>query len=296
MLKKVFLICILALSNFLYISSNVYANAGPPTMLEIKFEGLGTDDYFITLLGDIEGYQYDSDGYYNENSVEEDFNNPQNYRAAVAFDNYEDVDDFKFTGVFSRSYNNIFETTDVPPDPFKVLLYFPESESFLISEEYYSYGISSYYVATLSENMGELSVTPTVSEPFSLQAAYDYPHEIYLLIVRMLLTIVVELIIAFFFGFKGEKIFLSIVAINIITQILLNVILNSIVYFGWINTIFFSYLFLELLIVIVETLLLMLACNYIKTNKHFTFWKILLYSSFANLVSFTVGIILSLVF
>ena len=106
-----------------------------------------------------------------------------------------------------------------------------------------------------------------------------------LCLIALLLTLIIELAVAFFLGYKTKKILISIICINLITHPLF-------CYFLWINfninlipINYFSITVLEILITLIESLLLLLALK----QKYLTMLKL----SFAmNFMSYIVGLIL----
>lgn len=88
-----------------------------------------------------------------------------------------------------------------------------------------------------------------------MEKNYDYSAEIISLIVRILLTIAVESLIALLFGLRKRDILLLIFAVNSATQITLNLLLNFFNYTSGGFAYILNYILLELLIIIVEAII-----------------------------------------
>lgn len=104
----------------------------------------------------------------------------------------------------------------MPPQTFKILLYFPDSESFLVSGVVDKYAFDSYY--TVEVNGGALSVAP-------YGGAKGIVVEGCGLLVRIALTVLIEIGVAVGFGYRAKSELKLILITNIITQVLLNALI-----------------------------------------------------------------------
>ena len=94
----------------------------------------------------------------------------------------------------------------------------------MVSSICYRYAFSTYYTMNISE-------VPT-SQPFAAVSAvkkYDFKYESISFAVRMLLTVGVELAAAWVFGYRKKKQIILLLEVNVVTQIILNVMLNVMV-------------------------------------------------------------------
>lgn len=103
-----------------------------------------------------------------------------------------------------------------PPDTFCVLLYFPDNESFLVSNQYKKYAFNAYF----SVNVNGDNVTVDISG-----GAKHIVAVIAGLLLRMAITVLIEVCIAKGYGIFGKKPFRLIIIMNVITQLLLNALL-----------------------------------------------------------------------
>lgn len=86
------------------------------------------------------------------------------------------------------------------------------------------------------------------------QKSYDYTWELFSLVCRILITVLLEIGIALLFGFRGRKLLLTILGVNVVTQVTLNVILNVINYHQGFLAFLLGYFFLEFLVFVIETI------------------------------------------
>ena len=141
------------------------------------------------------------------------------------------------------------------------------------------YAFASVYNATIFD--GEMQVTQ----------AHSFAARLGALVFRIAMTIAIELLIAIAFGFKAKKHILIILAVNILTQLLLNVLL-----LGY-QPIFMFYVIqyagAELIVLLAEASVYTLSFKkideYAATRK-----RIIPYAIVANTASFVLGYLISL--
>ncbi len=220
------------------------ADTGPKPSVVIDFNGLEGKTYYATLLSSVES-----------------------------------------TGPFSALNDNNnyahYNKGDYPPKVFKILLYFPETDSFIVSDTMYErYAFDSYFTAKVD------------GTKLSAEKSYDYTGEALSLIVRIVITIIAELAIALLFGFRERKQIRFITLVNIITQVALNLALNIINYRSSVMTFIIFYFILEVAVVITEAILYNW---YLKKNslKEVPKWKPSAYALTSNFISFALGIALA---
>ncbi len=273
MKKKLFCLMLLAcLMTVLAIP--VKADMGPKPSVVVDISGV-EGQYYATLLAEetSTGPWSVSDGLYD----------PEGDRTAIwqKFHDYSDPDGYHFLGCFAEVTDHEFRWDYYPPERFKLLLYFPETDSFLACDEIMEqYAFDSYFEAEL-QSAGTLV----------MQRSYGIGARAGGFLFRLLATIAVELLIALLFGFRGAQLF-AIFAVNVFTQLVLNIYMQVHGY----SSIFFvyvlEYLVIELVIFLVEALL---------------YWKTLpklarpdapvrnpaIYALVANLCSFVMGYVIS---
>ena len=113
---------------------------------------------------------------------------------------------------------------------------------------------------------------------------YDYFSEILNLIVRIILTLVIELGLFFLFRLYSKRNFKVVLITNLVTQIFLNVVINIALY----NSGYMSALFLLFALEFVELIIEFTAYQILLKEKKR--WVIILYPLIANALSFGLGL------
>ena len=201
------------------LSSPLRADMGPKPSVRIALEGLPRETCYGTLLsqhpstGPASAWDGTPEGRYA--------NGPGGQEIWEQFIRYHDTDGYYFLQEWWDCTENCrLDWAYYPPSPFKILLYFPESDRFCVSPAYERYAFDSYFTADLSQyESGRMTARPS----------YDYTWQAVSLAARILLTIAVELAIALAFGYRGRDLGF-IAAVNAVTQAGLNIALNLVNY------------------------------------------------------------------
>ena len=216
----------------------VYADMGPKPSVRIGIEGLDPDEpCWVTLLSE-EASTGPSRAYDGENArvgeAGEDV-----WRAFV---DYEDPDGYYFLQeLWPCSEDGQLWWTYYPPEEFKLLLYFPETGEFVSSGKCSAYAFTSWFDARLSD--GELA----------LSKSYDYSGAIVNFAVRCALTVALECAAAYFlFRLRTPGRLKAVAAVNVITQLALNLVVNIIAYLAGSFMIAFRFFLLECLVFAAE--------------------------------------------
>ncbi len=260
-----------------------HADMGPKPSTVIEIEGLEDEVYYGTLLS-----KYQSTGpltVMSESGLAAK-QNDEDYEIWKAFVEYEDGDGYFFLPDITLCQGaDHFGWYYYPPSPFKILLYFPEYDTFVVSEIYEEYAFDSYFKVDLSgidikNASSDIVVTASRS--------YKYGLEIIALLVRIALTLFIELYIARTVGYCEKKLFGFIVVVNVITQVLLNVWLNVVDYRSGGLALMVTYFQLEILIFVIEACLFAIVFPIISKQKARRLPAVG-YAFFANLMSFMAG-------
>lgn len=262
------------------------ADIGPKPSVVIDFEGLSGEQYYVTLMSSVK-----STGPYSVLDESQDYlrrSSPgdKGYDIYLKFVEYTDKDGYYFLQFFQNcSDNHQFSWGYYPPQNFKILLYFPESGSFSVSPVYERYAFDSYYTvdATGLVNGGEIT-----AQVITAKKSYDFTNEIISLLVRIVLTIALELLIAFLFVFRSKRQLLFIIFVNAATQIALNVALNLINYKLGAMAFAIFYVLLELLVFVIETVLFSTLLGKFSDSR-VSKRRAVTYAFVANLASFAAG-------
>lgn len=260
-MKKIkYFVIILMCCLFLLVPVN--ADMGPKPTVSIDFKGLEGKQYYVTLLS-----KTNSMGPF---SMIEDINDidqtSEDYNILLKFFGYED--EYYFLGEYTFSdcsSSHHYEWIYYPPDDFKILIYLVNEDAFICSDAYSRYAFDSYFNVEVSNNVMNVSKNG-MSDGIKM-------------IDRIVMTIIIEIIIAFIFKIKDIKSLIIISMVNLATQMLLNLILQYYI---------FSYILvlLEIAVIIIEALI------YKITLKNINLKKIIQYTVIANTASFLMGLLL----
>ena len=283
--KRVTLFVLILLGIIFCLPASAKADIGPKPSVDIEFKGFEGEVYYTTILA-----QERSTG--PTSAYEEGDEVPAGLSrdAFLKMAEYEDPDGFYFHGVLSESTeSHSFRWGYYPPETFKILAYFPEADRFVSSEIMERYAFDSYY--RFDGSAVDLSAPQSRTEG-QVMRSYAYSREILTLAIRIVLTIALELLIALLFRFKGRRVWSFIIAVNIITQIALNLGLNFIQFQSGMWAFVFFYVVLEILVFIIEAVLY--AWQLPKRSPvPLSRKRAVIYALAANIVSLAAGLALS---
>ena len=291
--KQFFIRVLCALFVFMALPMTIHADIGPKASVRIQFKNMPNELCYGTLLSDKESTGPASvwDGIKEHARKDEETADIWN-----AFVNYKDPDGYYYLQQhYKVSDTNEIAWTYYPPNRFKILLYYPETGTFVSSGIYERYAFDTYYTVDMEgidiHNV-EYNEELSTNERIEAYRSYEYRQEMIGLAVRIVLTIVIEMLVALLFGFREKKQLVILAVVNIITQILLNVGLNIINYNSGSMAFTIFYVLLEVVVFIVEAILycILLKKASMKKKKN---WYYVLYSFIANLVSFIAGMIIA---
>lgn len=295
--KKYFMLLSVFIVLMLFIPLTAHADIGPKPSVNVIFTGIKDVPCYGTLLSKVKSTGPASawDGTKMTARYTE-----SEYEIWKAFVEYEDVDDFYFLQEWwDCSETSQFSWTYYPPATFKILLYFPESDTFYVSQVCERYAFDSYFTADVSDYEKDGMI---------VRKSYHYTWESISLAVRIVITILLEMAIALLFRYRGKKLLMFIAGVNIITQITLNVLLNIVNYKSGSMAFVLTFILLEIVVFVIEAFVYAAwfwrigGCQtyqsdvteknlQIKVNKKKG--KAVLYALTANLASFAVGLWIS---
>lgn len=292
-IKQFFIRVLCALFVFMALPVTIHADIGPKASVRIQFKNMPDELCYGTLLSEKESTGPASvwDGIKEHARKDEETADIWN-----AFVNYKDPDGYYYLQQHDKvSDTNEIAWTYYPPNRFKILLYYPETGTFVSSGIYERYAFDTYYTVDMDgidihdvEYNEELST----NERIEAYRSYEYRQEMIGLAVRIVLTIVIEMLVALLFGFREKKQLVILAVVNIITQILLNVGLNIINYNSGAMAFTIFYVLLEVVVFIVEAILYCTLLKKASMKKKKNGYYVL-YSFIANLVSFIAGMIIA---
>ena len=275
------------------LSLTASADTGPKASVRILFENMGDELCYGTLLS-----KYESTG---PNSVwDGDEDHIYNFNLDLeiwrAFVEYKDTDGYYFlqTG-WKVSNTKEIAWTYYPPPSFKILLYYPETETFAVSGIYEKYAFDTYYTVDMNGvNIGSVEYNEDLStnERIDAYRSYNYMQEILSLVARIVITIAIEMAVALLFGFRKKKQLLVLASVNVITQIILNLLLNVINYNSGPLDFVLYYILFEIFVFATEAVLYCTILKKVSENPKKN-WYYVLYALVANAVSFGAGFIVA---
>lgn len=271
---------------FLLFPITANADTGPKPSIVINFKNMGDELCYGTLLS-----KDKSTGAFTVwDGSEEDMPDAAYTDMDIwrAFVNYEDADSYYFLQkIFPCSEDKNLEWTYLPPTPFKILLYYPQSGAFICSGIYEAYAFDSYFNVDM-DGIDIADVTPVL---VAVQS-YSYARELFSLFCRIVVTILVEVGAAFLFGFGRRNLLIWIFSVNVVTQILLNLTLNFTIHERGALPFITSYILLECLVFVIESALYLVLFPK-SSNLAIPQWKIILYTFTANAISFGGGMLIA---
>jgi hypothetical protein len=288
MKKKMFCMVLCFVIILIIMPTTAYADMGPKPSVVIDFKGFENEKYYVSLLSEVK-----STGPHSVLTEHPDnkryHKGDKGYEIWEKFVSYKDKDGYYFLQYFSDStVTSQFIWGYYPPPKFKILLYFPEYNKFVVSEEIYErYAFDSYYKVD-AKDLDIQSVKPI--ENIKAVRNYFYKWELGSLFARIIATIIIEVLIALLFGFRAKKQLLIIGAVNIVTQSILNILLNVINYKQGSMMFTFNYVWMEALVFIIEAgvySVFLYKCN---SGKSIPKWLAPVYALTANAVSFGIGL------
>ena len=273
MRKRIVVLLLAALALLPVLVLPALADSGPKPSIHLSFRGLEGTECYASLLADRPdiGPWYVDQEYQDwmaaDGISEELFQRFQQYPA----------EGWYFVGLpFNCTDGKELDWTYYPPDPFRLLLYFPAEDRWLLSEPSERYAFSSYYTADV-DLTGEGSVTVTAGRLQGVEA----------LLLRMAVTLAAELLIALAFGLRKRRQLAVIAVTNVITQIGLNLFLSAVmgVWWMWLAAL---YVLAELAVFLLEAEVYTRLLGEPGLGRK----RLTLYAFLANLASFLLGLLL----
>ncbi|MCM1166127.1 MAG: hypothetical protein NC299_04980 [Lachnospiraceae bacterium] len=209
-MKKILVIVSVMVCVFCALGVTAFADCGPKASLTVSVKGAEEGrEYYLTLLSEF-------DHRYNDKFIK---GQPPEWRAMYEFalsDEYNlwnsPVDSiyYKMTGSGTRTWGYM------PPDKFKILLYYPDDNTFILSEKLERYAFSAYFTADISG--GAMTVAKN-------GGAAGVSVEVGGFILRVVVTVLIEAGVARLFGCWGRRAYMLIIIMNVCTQVFLNIMI-----------------------------------------------------------------------
>ena len=263
-----------------------FADFGPKPSVVVEFEGAGDREYYVTLVA----REDKLGGPYHRITVDDQ---PGEVNLAVwnRLVAYEDLDGLVFAGnVQKLTGDGDYVWGYYPPSEFRVLIYFPDTDSFVASSEILEqYAFDSYYQMDfndLPENWNDAVAAIPVTRKYNLLC------QITAFLMRLAVTVAVECLLAVLFGFTGKRQLLLVAAVNCVSQLALNLlILDESV--GLFVFYVLQYALIEVGVILAEGLVYCLALPKLVTPEQNRNIHPIAYAVIGNMASFSLGYLLS---
>lgn len=281
-LRRISMVLILMAALGIY----AFADFGPKPSVVVEFENAGDQEYYVTLVA-----KEDKLGSPYSRVTDEDEQHDVNIDVWNRFMHYEDPDGMVFAGnVQKLTGDGAYVWGYYPPSEFRVLIYFPDTDSFVESSEILEqYAFDSYYQMDfndLPENWNDAVAAIPVTRKYNLL------WQITAFLLRLAVTVAVECLLAVLFGFKGKRQMLLVLAVNCATQLAMNLlILDESV--GLFVFYVLQYALIEVGVILAEGLVYCLALPKLATPEQNRNIHPIAFAFFGNVASFSLGFLLS---
>lgn len=281
-LRRISMVLILMAALGIY----AFADFGPKPSVVVEFENAGGQEYYVTLVAKEDKLGSPYSRVTAEDQPETD--DIAIWNRLVAF---EDPDGMVFAGnVQKLTGDGAYVWGYYPPSEFRVLIYFPDTDSFVESSEILEqYAFDSYYQMDfndLPENWNDAVAAIPVTRKYNLL------WQITAFLLRLAVTVAVECLLAVLFGFKGKRQMLLVLAVNCATQLAMNLlILDESV--GLFVFYVLQYALIEVGVILAEGLVYCLALPKLATPEQNRNIHPIAFAFFGNVASFSLGFLLS---
>lgn len=281
-LRRISMVLILMAALGIY----AFADFGPKPSVVVEFENAGDQEYYVTLVA-----KEDKLGSPYSRVTAEDQPETDDIAIWNRLVAYEDPDGMVFAGnVQKLTGDGAYVWGYYPPSEFRVLIYFPDTDSFVESSEILEqYAFDSYYQMDfndLPENWNEAVAAIPVTRKYNLL------WQITAFLLRLAVTVAVECLLAVLFGFKGKRQMLLVLAVNCATQLAMNLlILDESV--GLFVFYVLQYALIEVGVILAEGLVYCLALPKLATPEQNRNIHPIAFAFFGNVASFSLGFLLS---
>ena len=281
-LRRISMVLILMAALGIY----AFADFGPKPSVVVEFENAGDQEYYVTLVA-----KEDKLGSPYSRITAEDQPETDDIAIWNRLVAYEDPDGMVFAGnVQKLTGDGAYVWGYYPPSEFRVLIYFPDTDSFVESSEILEqYAFDSYYQMDfndLPENWNDAVAAIPVTRKYNLL------WQITAFLLRLAVTVAVECLLAVLFGFKGKRQMLLVLAVNCATQLAMNLlILDESV--GLFVLYVLQYALFEVVVILEEGLFYCLALPKLATPEQNRNIHPIAFAFFGNVASFLLGFLLS---
>ena len=287
-------ICILLMLSviFVFAASPASADMGPKPSVTVEFDGRGDETLYATLLSDEEIYgpwRTVSDDVLTELISKAETEEEAAAWQAIYDCAVTDPEGFRMMDqMFTVGPDEPLAWTYYPPEEFKVAVYVPSEGTVYVSDEMERDAFESYFSAQIPDASG--SPSAGAAQPLFVTEDIRMGSVIGAFALRMVLTVVIEVLLALLFKYRKKKEIITIIVVNIITQGLLNLIMGLFDYtmggLVWV----FVFPILEILVFVIELIVYLIAFKDHSKGKTFG------YTLLANFITMALGLAVAVFF
>jgi hypothetical protein len=259
------------------------ADIGPKSCVIIKFSNLDEKAY-VTLLS-----KHKSTGAYSVDYPPEDEIIGENREIWEKFWAYQDKDGYYFLNKIDElGSSKIYQWGYYPPNDFKVLVYLPDSDTFICSNAEKAYAFKSSFLAVIEQIESSHN-----SKVIVLSKDYNFIQPVLSFFARVAGTIIIEVLVALVFGYVAKNQLKLILLTNAGTQVILNLALSTIAfYFGGLSFLFWFF-WIELVVFVIEAIVYAYVLTKHSSPPRDKKYFAVIYAVVANIASVVIGLILS---
>ena len=274
-MKRKSIIALIILLLIMFQPITAYADMGPKPCIYVKFENIGNRTVYASFYALDGGPSPVSYGDWEE--VPEEIQK--------VFLDYSVTEEARFVEDIwiINEEKSIMECGYMPPDKYKLVVYIPEENEILESDFYTRDRFEEKYITDISQTDEKLILK---------EEEYNYSGDVLAAILRVILTVIIELAIAFLFMIRGKKSVIIIVVTNVVTQLYLNINLLMASYRGGgapFNILL--YFIIETVIFFVEAFVYIIALRKVNDPPIGAF-RAIAYALVANLITFIAGLVI----
>ena len=272
----VWVLCVALLVPLMTVTA--YADCAPKPSINVDV--LCAKNVIVTLLAEGDGYGPNSTIRPGELPEEwRGFDSDAELRAWERFRDYQDPDGFHFWG--EMEWHGIYWGY-YGPNTFKVAVYFPDTDVLIVSDEIYeTYAFHSDFRLWLPNT----DYTDEQIVAMDLKKDFDWMEEAWQFLIRVVITLAVEFAVAWLMGYREKRHIKTILAVNLVTQVLLNVLLTLWYFFDGPLSALIRLALAEIVILILESVIYARRLPGEGQRKA----KAILYAFAANLASVYIG-------
>lgn len=287
-MKKKVIIVLFFFLIFLGLAPVVKADMGPKPTISLEINSYSNERIYVELL-------IKADNKYSEYENAEDrndsFKNLVHIIKDKSFDGYVSATLNKGGAPYWTKYVNTVSNKQTfkfgyhPPRKFKVLMYDLAKNVVFISDEINVKAFDSIIKIDISMSDPIRSDQLKIyDKDIVVKETFDFKESAISLVIRLVITIIIEMLVLFLFNYRTKKSYLIVLLTNLFTQIALTICLFIAMYFNGSLAYLFALIIGEIIVLAVESVI------YVALLKEQGKGKAVLYAFIANFLSLFIPI------